>query len=90
VNKFDQIEFYKGSSFIITIASDDVEGTYYRQADIGSITGAKKIDIKDMHSHIIVTDVTSKIKSYKGIDNAREIAEMNEYKATIINQYKVQ
>ena len=78
----DSIRFYKGSSFTITIASDDVELKFYRQPIIASVTTASFPDIPDSYTPTITAEVTSIIKQYKSMPNDKEEKQLtNDYNA---------
>lgn len=84
----DSIRFYKGSSFTITIASDDVELKYYRQPKIGSVTTASYPDIPDSFTPTIITEVTSVVKGYKNMPNDKELAQLEKDYNGIMTAYK--
>jgi hypothetical protein len=83
VDEGDVLRFYKGSAFTITIASDDVEIQYYRQAKIYT-SSASYIDLLDSDIWVIVTDVASTMKQYKGLDNSKEQKILDDFKIEIL------
>lgn len=87
-NEGDTLKFYKGSSFTITIASDDVEISYYRQAKVIGVTRTSYVDIIDAYVPVIVSEVTSTLKQYKGIDNTKEVEYLNNMQTSIMNSFK--
>lgn len=83
----DSIRFYKGASFTITIASDDVELKFYRQPIIASVTTASFPDIPDSFTPTIVSEVSSVVKLYKDLDNSREEKELADSYNAIMAAY---
>ena len=61
----DALKIFKGGSFTITIASDDIAVTYYRLPMVASVTTASYLDIPDPYVSTIITEVTNQVLSFK-------------------------
>ena len=61
----DALKIFKGGSFTITIASDDIAVTYYRLPMVASVVTGSYLDIPDPYVSTIITEVTNQVLSFK-------------------------